>query len=111
MDRLHSKVTPKFQKKSWIGQRFHKFYRYNILRQFFAEAKTRGSVTAETRSYEKIRRFFIDEKISNEKRAASWVLTDAQENVLALLPYLFSYLSIEQETDKIHYILLYKYRK
>lgn len=77
----------------------------------FAEAKTRGSVTAETRSYEKIRRFFIDEKISNEKRAASWVLTDAQENVLALLPYLFSYLSIEQETDKIHYILLYKYRK
>ena len=59
----------------------------------------------------KIRRFFIDEKISNEKRAASWVLTDAQENVLALLPYLFSYLSIEQETDKIHYILLYKYRK
>ncbi|WP_291291692.1 tRNA lysidine(34) synthetase TilS [Enterococcus sp.] len=59
----------------------------------------------------KISRFFIDKKISNEKRAASWVMTDVQEKVLALLPYLFSYLSIEQETDKIHYILLYKYRE
>jgi tRNA(Ile)-lysidine synthase len=59
----------------------------------------------------KISRFFIDNKISNEKRLASWIVTDGKGEVLALLPYLFSYLSIAQETDKIHYILLYKYRE
>lgn len=56
----------------------------------------------------KIRRFFIDEKIANEAREKSWVVTDEAGKILGLLPYAFSYLSITKETDKIHYVLLYR---
>lgn len=59
----------------------------------------------------KLRRFFIDEKIPNQQRAESWVVTTQQDEILAVLPHLFSYLSIGKETDKIHYVLLYKYQK
>lgn len=59
----------------------------------------------------KIRRFFIDKKIPNEKREQAWVLTTEQEEVLGLIPYAFSYLSIAKETDKIHYVLLYRRMK
>ncbi len=59
----------------------------------------------------KISRFFIDSKIPNEVREKSWVVTNLEKEVIALLPHTFSYLSIAPETDKIHYILLYKYQK
>lgn len=59
----------------------------------------------------KVSRIFIDKKIPNEKRARSWLMEDDQKNLLAVLPIAFSYLSIGSETDKIHYILVYKYRE
>lgn len=59
----------------------------------------------------KVSRVFIDKKVPNEKRTRSWLMEDDHENVLAVLPIAFSYLSIGSETDKIHYILVYKYRE
>jgi tRNA(Ile)-lysidine synthase len=59
----------------------------------------------------KISRYFIDGKVPNEQREKSWVVTTPGQEVVALIPYVFSYLSIAAETDKIHYILLYKYQE
>lgn len=59
----------------------------------------------------KISRYFIDQKIPNQQRENAWVVTDCQGIVLGLLPYVFSYLSIAKETDKIHYVLLYRRRE
>ncbi|OTN75114.1 tRNA(Ile)-lysidine synthetase [Enterococcus sp. 8G7_MSG3316] len=59
----------------------------------------------------KVSRFFIDRKVPNEQREKSWVVTTPKQEIVALLPYVFSYLSIAAETDKIHYILLYKYQE
>ena len=57
----------------------------------------------------KISRYFIDEKISVEKREKSWVVEDSQGSIKWLLPFRESYLSIRDETDKIHYKLVYYY--
>lgn len=59
----------------------------------------------------KISRYFIDQKIPMNQREDSWVLRDKHKKVLALLPHVLSYLSIGEETDKIHYVLLFKYQK
>ena len=59
----------------------------------------------------KVNRWFIDQKIPQLDRERAWVVTDNQENILGILPYIFSYLSIVKETDKIHYILLYRRKK
>jgi len=61
--------------------------------------------------HKKLSRFFIDKKIPQDLRSQTWIVTDLRGNVLALLPYVFSYLCIPKETAKIHYVLLYKYRK
>lgn len=57
--------------------------------------------------HQKINRIFINEKIPEEERKKAWVLTTRENEVLWCLPYRRSYLSIEQETDKIHYKLIY----
>lgn len=59
----------------------------------------------------KLRRFFIDQKISQPQREKAWVIVNEEEEILGLLPFALSYLSIPKETDKIHYILLYKYQE
>lgn len=59
----------------------------------------------------KISRIFIDKKTPNDMRERSWVMTTPEDQVLGVLPQALSYLSIAGETDKIHYRLLYKYRK
>ena len=61
--------------------------------------------------YKKISRFLIDRKIPLEARENGWVLENKDKNLLAFLPFVCSYLSIGKETDKIHYVLLYKYKK
>ncbi|KFN89247.1 tRNA lysidine(34) synthetase TilS [Tetragenococcus muriaticus] len=61
--------------------------------------------------HKKLSRFFIDKKVPQNLRDQAWVMTDLKDNVLGLLPYVFSYLCIPKETAKIHYVLLYKYRK
>lgn len=58
----------------------------------------------------KVSRILIDKKIPNAAREKTWVMTDVDNQVLAVLPIAFSYLSIAVETDKIHYRLLYKYQ-
>ena len=58
----------------------------------------------------KVSRILIDKKIPNAAREKNWVMTDVDNQVLAVLPIAFSYLSIAVETDKIHYRLLYKYQ-
>ncbi|WP_303753545.1 tRNA lysidine(34) synthetase TilS [Enterococcus sp. S86.2] len=58
----------------------------------------------------KVSRILIDKKIPNDRREKTWVVTDTNNQVLAVLPIAFSYLSIAVETDKIHYRLLYKYQ-
>lgn len=55
----------------------------------------------------KVSRYFIDEKIPQEKREQAWVVTDAAGEVISVLPFVNSYLSIGNETDRIHYILDY----
>lgn len=55
----------------------------------------------------KISRIFIDQKIEAEHRLQSWVVTDYSDKILWLVPFRKSYLSIEKETDKIHYRLVY----
>ncbi len=59
----------------------------------------------------KVSRYFIDKKIPDSHREQAWLITDEQRNVYSVVPFTFSYLSIDKETDKIHYILLYKYQK
>ena len=59
----------------------------------------------------KISRILIDKKIPNEMRERTWVMTDRKGRILGVLPVALSYLSIGKETDKIHYRLLYKYKK
>lgn len=61
--------------------------------------------------HKRISRFFIDKKVPQSLRDKSWVITDLHGEVLGLIPYVFSYLYIPKETAKIHYVLLYKYRK
>lgn len=55
----------------------------------------------------KVSRYFIDEKIAQTNRDKSWVVTDGDDNVIWLLPFRESYLSIPNETDKIQYKLVY----
>lgn len=59
----------------------------------------------------KISRYFIDKKIPRASRLESWVVVDEKGKIITLLPYAFSYLSIGKETDKILYVLLFKYKK
>lgn len=53
----------------------------------------------------RVNRYFIDNKIPREKRAAAWLVTDSTGEILAILPFVNSYLSNTLETDKILYIL------
>lgn len=55
----------------------------------------------------RISRYFIDNKIPSNQRAKAWVVADSDGEIVALLPFVNSYLSITTETDKIHYILDY----
>ncbi|EOS7855137.1 tRNA lysidine(34) synthetase TilS [Enterococcus hirae] len=59
----------------------------------------------------KISRYLIDNKVPDSQRKEAWVVRDQNENIYSLVPFTYSYLSIGVETDKIHYILLYKYHK
>lgn len=59
----------------------------------------------------KVSRYFIDEKIPQEKRERSWIVEDNDEEVKCLVPFRESYLSIRDETDKIHYKLVYLIKK
>ncbi len=59
----------------------------------------------------KVARYLIDAKIPKEARDRAWILENKDKNLLAFLPFVCSYLSISKETDKIHYVLLYKYEK
>ncbi len=55
----------------------------------------------------KVSRIFIDQKIPREERAKTWVVEDQKKNILWVVPYKESYLSIPKETDKIQYRLIY----
>lgn len=55
----------------------------------------------------RINRYFIDQKIPADERDKAWVVEDSLGEIVALLPFANSYLSITVETDKIHYILDY----
>lgn len=56
----------------------------------------------------KIKDFFIDQKIPRNKREEAVLVTDSKEEIIWLVEYKESRLSIEPETDKIHYILIYE---
>jgi len=56
----------------------------------------------------KIKDLFIDQKISRNKREEAILVTDSKEEIIWLVEYKESRLSIEPETDKIHYILIYE---
>lgn len=55
----------------------------------------------------RINRYFIDQKIPVDERNKAWVVVDSLGEIVALLPFANSYLSITVETDRIHYILDY----
>ncbi|MGK0552501.1 tRNA lysidine(34) synthetase TilS [Enterococcus faecalis] len=56
----------------------------------------------------KLSRWFIDAKIPNDLRERAWVVTSATAEIIWLPGFVNSYLSIPEETDKIHYRLLFK---
>ncbi|AEB28947.1 tRNA(Ile)-lysidine synthase [Carnobacterium sp. 17-4] len=56
----------------------------------------------------KIKDLFIDQKIPRNKREEAILVTDNKEEIIWLVEYKESRLSIEPETDKIHYILIYE---
>ncbi|GCF95817.1 tRNA(Ile)-lysidine synthase [Enterococcus florum] len=53
----------------------------------------------------KVNRYFIDQKIPREAREAAWLVVDSSGEILSILNFVNSYLSIENETDRIHYVL------
>lgn len=55
----------------------------------------------------RISRYFIDKKTPMNDRDQAWVVEDSAGEIVALLPFVNSYLSITTETDRIHYILDY----
>lgn len=59
----------------------------------------------------KVARYFIDQKIPLEARDEAWLVVSHENKIIGILPYTLSYLSIMEETDKIHYVLLFKYKK
>lgn len=56
----------------------------------------------------RVSRYFIDEKIPESNRRKAWIICDEKNEILAILPYIKSYLSIAEETDTIQYTLIYK---
>ncbi len=76
-----------------------------------SKKKSRRPYPINGETYKKVSRYFIDQKVPNSQRQHAWIITDAKRNIYSLIPFAFSYLSIREETDKIHYILLYKYQK
>lgn len=71
--------------------------------------KPGDKIALSTSLTKKIRRYFIDEKVPADKRTQAIVVLDASKNIMSLLPFVNSYLSIEAKTDKIRYILVYRY--
>lgn len=71
--------------------------------------KPGDKIALSTSLTKKIRRYFIDEKIPIAQRMQAIVVLDASKNIMSLLPFVNSYLSIEAKTDKIRYILVYRY--
>lgn len=59
----------------------------------------------------RVARWLIDQKIPAIERETGWFVLDNDKNGIGFLPFIHSYLSINEETDKILYVLLYKYRK
>lgn len=59
----------------------------------------------------KVSRYFIDQKVPLEERDEAWLIMNKEQKIIGILPYTLSYLSIMEETDKIHYVLLFKYKK
>ncbi|HJF19032.1 MAG TPA: tRNA lysidine(34) synthetase TilS, partial [Enterococcus columbae] len=57
----------------------------------------------------RISRWLIDQKIPPEQRAQAWVASNPENKIYSFLPFVNSYLSIDAETDKIRYILVYRY--
>lgn len=55
----------------------------------------------------KLRRYFIDQKIPYEKRKETYIVADKKQNVIWIIPNGKSYLSYNNETDKILYRLVY----
>lgn len=56
----------------------------------------------------KVKDIFIDQKIPAKKRDEALLVTDDTGEIIWLVEYKESRLSIEQETDKIQYILVYQ---
>lgn len=56
----------------------------------------------------RLNRLFIDKKIPNSLREEAWVILTDQNEIIWVPKFANSHLSIPAETDKIHYILLYK---
>lgn len=57
--------------------------------------------------HKKINRLFIDLKLTDLERKKAWIVTTKSGEILCCLPYRCSHLSIKEETDKIHYRLVY----
>lgn len=68
-------------------------------------------VMDQTGQHKKISRFFIDQKIPQSERDNAWIVCDQNKKILWLYPFRRSYLSIDKETDKIHYKLIFKENK
>ncbi len=59
----------------------------------------------------KVKSILIDQKVPIEKRNKAYVITDSTNEIIWLVEYKESRLSIERETDKIQYILIYQKEK
>ncbi|MGM0126187.1 tRNA(Ile)-lysidine synthetase domain-containing protein [Enterococcus sp. AZ194] len=104
------KVPAELEQIGWST--FRQDFPKDLAKEFFLRRRRDGERLHLTKNLtKKVSRYFIDNKVMNAKRATAWVLTDSKNNIYGLLPFTLSYLSIMEETDKIHYVLLYKYRE
>ncbi|MGX7014569.1 tRNA lysidine(34) synthetase TilS [Vagococcus silagei] len=55
----------------------------------------------------RVSRYFIDEKIAQDAREDSWIVATLEQEIIWLVPFRESYLSIYNETAKIQYKLIY----
>lgn len=105
-----SMIIPEFD-DTWIEEKIEYQHTKNHRIQIRKREDGDKFVYNQQGQTKKVSRFFIDEKIPVKKRQESWIVLDEKSNVLWVLPFRKSYLSIPRETDKIQYKLVYFKKK
>lgn len=94
--------------KNW-SEFHHKFMAESNLCLVIRKRQAGDRIQLHPQLTKRISRWLIDQKIPPEQRAQAWVASNPENKIYSFLPFVNSYLSIDAETDKIRYILVYRY--